>query len=93
VLDVVADVCEDASGSDLTRAWNTALRRSVLNVTSIEDELLGQQVRIHAPAGSKRDSLWALMRTRLGLSNRQIAELAGVSHPTVGAAIKRAEGA
>lgn len=89
MLDLVGDVSDGMSGSDLTRTWNAALRRSVLDTTKVGDELLTQQMRIRCRAGRERDELWSAVGMRLGWSNRQIADAAGVTHPTVGAAIRR----
>jgi SpoVK/Ycf46/Vps4 family AAA+-type ATPase len=88
-LDVVAEVTEDWSGSDLERTWEIALRRSTLNRTDIVGELLAATA---AKVGGKgeRDRFWALLSDRLNLSNRHIAAIAGVSHPTVSAALTRA---
>jgi MoxR-like ATPase len=93
VLRLFADASAGASGSDLTRDWNAALRRSVLSETSLDDEVLVELMRKRRRSGPMRDALWATVQERLGWSNRQIAQLAGVSHPTVGAAIRRAKGA
>ena len=41
--------------------------------------------------GIARDRMITALHERLELSNRRIAELVGVSHPTVAAALKRSE--
>lgn len=91
VLDLVADVTNGSTGSDLTRLWSGALRRAVLHDTTVEEELLTQVMRSQPEASSERDELWAAVHLRLGWSHRRIAERAGVSHPTIGAAIRRVE--
>jgi len=71
--------------------WTACLRKSVLHSTDVADELLAQVAWRSHRAGAARDMLWLTISRRLGLSDRQIAARAGVSHPTVGAAIRRAE--
>ena len=90
VLKMAADLMEGASGSDLTRLWQRVQRRSVLDGTPPREVLLAE-LRSSAPKpGPQRDSLWLAIADYLGYSNRQIAALVGVSHPTVSTAIKRA---
>lgn len=91
-LVLTVELTEGFSSSDLTRVWSLARRRSVLNASPVEDELV-KELAHYAPApGAHRDSLFLAMRDTIGMSNRQIAALVGVSHPTVAAGIKRAEG-
>lgn len=87
-LSLVADVTDGWTGSDLKRLWELAMRRAVLHGTVPGDELL-RAVAPHS-AGQERHRLWSLLADRLGMSNRQIATLVGVTHPTVSAGIKRA---
>lgn len=81
------------SSSELTRLWSIAHRRSILKDTKIADELVNELARHIDDPGPGRDRLFLTMSNKLGMSNRQIAALARVSHPTVAAGIKRAEGA
>lgn len=81
------------TSSDLTRLWSLAHRRSVLNETRVAEELIQELARHATNPGPARDRLFLTMRDTLGKSNRQIATLLGVSHPTVAAGIRRAEGA
>ena len=90
VLDMTAGLMEGASGSDLTRLWQKVQRRSVLDGRPPLDVLLAELLSTAPGSGSERDSLWLAMADHLGFSNRQIAAQAGVSHPTVASAIKRA---
>lgn len=91
ILRLVADATSGMSGSDLERLSNIAKRRSVLNGSPVAEELLTSLLARSATA-PERDQLWLAVSQRLKLSNRKIAGLAGVSHPTVAAALKRARG-
>lgn len=91
-LALATELTAGASGSELTRLWSLAHRRSVLKDTSITGELINELARHIEGAGPGRDRLFLTMSSKLGMSNRQIATLASVSHPTVAAGIKRAEG-
>jgi MoxR-like ATPase len=91
-LGLATELTSGMNSSDLTRLWSLAHRRSILNDSVVTDELLSQLARHIEDAGPRRDRLFLTMHDKLGMSNRQIAALAGVSHPTVAAGIKRAEG-
>jgi len=91
-LVLATELTSGTTSSDLTRLWALAHRRSILNGSAVTDELLSQLARHMQEAGPHRDRLFLTMRHKLGMSNRQIAALMGVSHPTVAAGIKRAEG-
>jgi SpoVK/Ycf46/Vps4 family AAA+-type ATPase len=90
VVDLVAELTEGTSGSDLTRLWELCRRRAILRAASTTDMLIEELARRTGDSGPGRDTLFAALSTRLNLSNRQIAAVAGVSHPTVATAIKRA---
>jgi len=90
---LAAELTSGMTSSDLTRAWAMAHRRSILNSTLATEELLSSLARRIGEAGPQRDRLFLGMRDKLAMSNRQIAILMSVSHPTVAAGIKRAEGA
>ena len=90
MLDMTAELLEGATGSDLTRLWQKVQRRSVLDGKPLLDVLLDElSSTVHGP-GPARDGLWLAMAEHLRISNRQIAAMAGVSHPTVASAINRA---
>ncbi|TQL44766.1 ATPase family protein associated with various cellular activities (AAA) [Leucobacter komagatae] len=93
ILELVTELTADQSSSDLTRFWSLANRRSVLNDSNLSDELISELARQVQDTGAGRDRLFLAMRDILKVSNRQIASLTGVSHPTVANGIKRAEGA
>lgn len=90
VIDLAAEVTDGFSSSDVVRMWSLVLRRAVLRDAAVEDVLLEEISRIGSASTKVRDMVIAALHLRLGLSNRQIAEVVGVSHPTVAAALKRA---
>lgn len=91
-LALIADLTDEYSGSDLARFWSLAYRRSIIHDSSFGNELLSELARVFDGSGANRDRLFLAMRDTLRMSNRQIASVTGVSHPTVAAGIKRAEG-
>lgn len=91
-LRVAATATGGQTGSDLHRAWNSARRRSVLYGSRVDDELLKLTVWSITQSSPVRDSAWLAATELLGLSCRQVASMAGVSHPTVSAAVRRAKG-
>lgn len=94
VKQFLIDVTEGCSGSDLVRIWTSARRRMILDDVSAEAATL-EEIAINVPElGTRdRDRLWLMLADHLGLSARQIAVRAGVSHPTVSAGIRRARAA
>lgn len=93
VIGLVAAMTSGKSGSDLSRQWLTAARRAVMCDGNIADVLIDEAARHCEESGPARDRLFMSLHDRLKMSNRQIAALTGVSHPTVAAGIKRAKGA
>lgn len=92
VLQLVSDVTDFMTGSDIARLWNTARRRHVLRQSGTAEELLAEVIwRVREPVEA-RDRAWLAAADHLQMSNRQIAIHAGVSHPTVSSALKRARG-
>ena len=92
VLTVVADATEGWSGSDLRRLWELGMRRSVLERSAAGDELLRALAHDTRVPGSSQKSLWLMLSERLHMSNRQIATLMGVTHPTVSSVLAKARG-
>jgi hypothetical protein len=87
---VVAVLSEGSSGSDISSSVSTAARRSMLNGGLFLKVLLA-----NLPTTSRdihdRDAVIRILKNRVGISNREIAGLIGVSHPTVARALKRAK--
>lgn len=91
IRDLAAELTEGYSSSDVVRMWSLVMRRAVLRDTKVEAVLLEQIARIGPANPPARDKVIRALHDRLGLSNRQIAGVVGVSHPTVAAALKRSE--
>jgi MoxR-like ATPase len=90
MLDLAAEVTRHLTGSDIRRLWDTSMRRAVLQDSPVANQLLQELSRSVAGRGAERDRFWLALSDRLKMSSREIASLVGVSHPTVGAALKRA---
>lgn len=91
IRDLAAELTEGYSSSDMVRMWALVVRRAVLRDIEVETALVEQLARMGAASTQVRDKVVAALHARLGLSNRQIAEVVGISHPTVAAALKRVE--
>jgi hypothetical protein len=91
VLEVCAELTSGLSGSDVDRLVSSAARRALLQSLSM-DRCLVEAVIESAPdiaGGKRRDAFCGIARAVLGYSDRQIASMLGVSHPTVAKAIAR----
>lgn len=90
--EALVDVTEGWSGSDLVRLVTDAARASALQDVSLDQATRGEiepYLRISA-AGDRatRDRLARIASEEWGMSNRAIADLLGVSHPTVARALR-----
>lgn len=90
IISLAADAYEHESHAGLTRIWSSALRSSVVNKSSLKEEFLRGLLSQRGLDRSTRDALWLVTSESLNISNRAIAEFAGVTHPTVGEALARA---
>lgn len=93
VLAACALALKGSSGADLEQTVAHAARRAVLNEASFE-RILSETVL--KPLGDRSDAdtteraaFCALAIDQLGLSQREIAKLLGISHPTVGKLAQR----
>jgi len=91
-LTLIAEITDGWTGSGLKRLWELGMRRAVLENASPGDELLRALAPRVSAKGAERYRFWLMLSNRLHMSNRQIASLVGVSHPTVSAGIARVEG-
>ncbi len=86
---MVARMADSASGSDLVRLGRSAAKRALLlgeaPLIALIKEVAGQ----FATSTHRRDVLIRLLHDGLEMSNREIGSIVGVSHPTVGAALRR----
>lgn len=91
IAKAVAAITDGSSPSDLTRLMEKTGRRSILRDVPFERVLLTELIGAAPSPGKKRDTIWQRLHREFGLSLRSIADLAGVSHPTVSQAIQRME--
>jgi ATPase family associated with various cellular activities (AAA)/Homeodomain-like domain len=93
VLDACALAFEGESGSSLERIVSEAARVAILEGTSFPDGLallvIGHLDSAEPPESRRRRVAFAVLASeQLGMAQRDIAALLGVSHPTVGKMIK-----
>ena len=77
--------------AELEKLVRSALRRTASNDTAIERALVVEIADHQAGQGVDRDALLLSAKELIGLSNRELGRLFGISHPTVAAAIRRAK--
>lgn len=92
VIDLAAATWAGHSHAVIMRFWDLCRRKAILDDRAMEDVVVSELV-LQFPASESRNQLWRVAHERLGMSNRKIATLAGVSHPTVATAIRQARGA
>jgi len=81
-IDLFASATEGASGSDLQRIFNEALRSKLLDDEDLDFALVRTAVQRGAGSRNIRKEV-AQMAQNVGLSTRETAELLGCSHTTV----------
>lgn len=86
-LDAMADTMDGLSGSSIATVAKAAAKAVLLRE---ESPLVALCREVCELEGSKdiRDRCISLLRSELSLTHRHIAEIVGVSHPTVGAALR-----
>lgn len=89
VVELAAATWEGSSHAVILRFWDLCRRRAIVNDRTMEDVLVSELVA-QFPASDVRNRVWRAAHDRLGMSNRSIAALAGVSHPTVASGIRQA---
>ncbi|MDO4144205.1 AAA family ATPase [Clavibacter michiganensis] len=87
LIALTAALWEDVSHAVLMRFWNGCRRKAALSGIPLEQALTLMCVA-QFPVSTHRGQLWQYAHDQLGMSNRRIAGVAGVSHPTVAAAIR-----
>ena len=93
----VADACalalEGASGADIERLVSAAARHAVLAGTPVEASLADLALASLRREGDldleRRSAFCALATSQLGMSQRAVADLLGISHPTVAKLARR----
>lgn len=89
IAQLVVHVTEGWTGAALQGAARNAGRSAVLRGGSVAEFLLQEVLREGSLPSSDRDDAIGLL-SGFGLSQRRIAALLGVSHPTVGAVLRKA---
>ena len=89
LVSLVAGATTNATGSDLKQLWALSVRRAVLESLPVSHTLLEETARTAPHPGPERDRLLYEMEQNLNMSQRQIAAICGITHPTVSKAISR----
>jgi hypothetical protein len=89
VASALAGLTDGASGADLTSMTQAAARRTVIDEEPFLKAIVSELGRRFTHDARARDQLCCVLHEELKLSNREIAGLLGVSHPTVGKALQR----
>ncbi len=90
VIDIAANLWAGHSHAVIMRFWNLCRRKAILGGQGT-DEVVVKELIEQFPTGEFRNRLWRLAHDRLSMSNRSIAALAGLSHPTVATGIRGAK--
>lgn len=80
----------DATGSHIERVVSDAARNAIIHGKPFQEALTAILLEAFDPSGVDREAFCLTASESLGMTQRQIARLLDVSHPTVGAAIRRA---
>lgn len=91
VVNAVAELTEGESPSGIQRILEQSARRSLVHDLPFERVVLTDLLSYAKSRGTARDAVWSKLHHVHGLSLRAIADLSGVSHPTVSQAVSRAE--
>ncbi|HEY2054440.1 MAG TPA: ATP-binding protein [Solirubrobacterales bacterium] len=86
----VALAFDNASGADLERIVSQAARSAVLErepLSTVLETMALEPLRTGGRGDRQRRAAFAGLATEVGMTQRQVAELLGVTHPTVGALV------
>ena len=89
-LELVAEATAEMSPAEIEGLIRSARRESLTSDVPLERALVSRSMR-RPGRNFDRDLAMSELSIRWNLSNRQIGRIFGVSHPTVGTAIKRVE--
>lgn len=92
VVDLTGAIWEGRSHSVIMRFWELCRRKAILHDLALEQVVVTELIE-QFPTSDLRNRIWLHAHEQLGMSNRKIATLAGVSHPTVATSIRQAKGA
>lgn len=81
--EITAEVTEGFSPSELTRLMRNMSRRSALKNEPLDKTLLQEILTLNDKKYPSRPQIWRILHFEFDISFRKIAELSGVSHPTV----------
>ena len=90
VLVGAAALTHDATGSHIERAVTNAARNAIVHGVPLREVLTARLLDAFDPSEVERDEFCLVAYESLGMTQREIARLLDVSHPTVGAAIRKA---
>ena len=90
VLSGAAALAGNVTGSQIQRLVSSAARRAVVDGTPLADALMARLFESFEPDKIDRAEFCRSAHEVFGMTHRQIAKLLGVSHPTVGTAIRSA---
>ncbi|MBS1871557.1 MAG: ATP-binding protein [Actinobacteria bacterium] len=93
ITDACALALEGASGADIERLVSAAARQAVLAGTPVETSLADLALASLRTEGDldleRRSAFCALATSQLGMTQRAVADLLGISHPTVAKLARR----
>jgi hypothetical protein len=90
VIELAAAAWEGRSHSVIMRFWELCRRKAILHDLALEFVVVSELIE-QFPTNELRYSVWQHAHEELAMSNRKIATLAGVSHPTVATGIRQAK--
>jgi len=90
VIELTAAAWAGRSHSVIMRFWELCRRKAILHDLALEFVVVSELIE-QFPTMELRNSVWQHAHEELAMSNRKIATLAGVSHPTVATGIRLAK--